>query len=291
MDATLYFGKVHIIEWLTAGDLKTGWALFDDLQPMGLMSMPQVEVGFVRVQTRVEFIAAVQDIVADFQNSGRLPLLHIETHGSLVGIGSTDTDGLTWSELMSELIPLNQLTGLRLWVVLAACEGLWGLRMAQPVTRAGFLALLGPNRTLKAGQLQVAVQRFYSTLFRDRNGNAAIDAMNAALAPEPAAFGIVNAEMLFMQVWQAFLADQCTEPELSRRVDGIIFRNAARFREEHGVEMPVEVTEETRRLAKLHVEAVDDQFTECRRHFFFIDLCPENDQRFPVTLESSRDSG
>jgi len=197
MDSRLYFGKVHIVEWLQADDLRTGRALLDELEPMGLSSNPRVDVSFVRIQDREEFIATLHSIAADFRSSGRLPLLHVETHGSPEGIGSTENDQLTWPELMSQLIPLNQLTGLRLWVVLAACEGIWGLKMAQPVERAAFLALLGPNRTITAGHLEVAVQRFYRTLFLNGNGNAAIDAMNATLLPEPVAFGIVNAEVLF----------------------------------------------------------------------------------------------
>ena len=44
MDPSLYFGKIYIIEWLAAGDAKTGWELYDDLQPIGLVSTPQIDV-------------------------------------------------------------------------------------------------------------------------------------------------------------------------------------------------------------------------------------------------------
>lgn len=291
MDAKLYFGKIHIIEWLGARDLKTGWALFDELQPAALVSAPPVDVDFIRVQSRKEFVAAVRRIAEDFRDSGKLPLLHIETHGSDEGIGSTGSDGVSWSELMAELIPLNQVTGLRLWVVLAACEGLWGLKMAQPVPRAAFLALLGPNQPISAGKLQTAVLQFYRTLLRDPNGNAAIKAMNEAVAPEPAAFGIVNAETLFKDVYTAFLRDRCSEPELTRRVEGIARAAALRFKAEHGVELLTESAQQFRSLARQHVEAVDEHFTECRRHFFFTDLFPENEQRFSITLDDCQNAG
>lgn len=291
MDSSLYFGQIHIVEWLPAGELRTGWSLFNELEPMGLSSNPRVDVSFVRIQDREEFIETLRKISADFSSSGMLPLLHIETHGSLAGIGPTENDGLTWPELMSHLIPLNQLTGLRLWVVLAACEGIWGLKMAQPVERAAFLALLGPNRTIKAGQLEVAVQRFYRTLFVDGNGDAAIDAMNATLLPEPAAFGIVNVESLFSQVWQSYLVEECTEPRLSQRVEAIVAGNVSRYRAERGIEMPAEGIAEVRTLARRHIEAVNEQFSQCRRHFFFADLYPQNEERFPVTIESCRTAG
>lgn len=290
MDSSLYFGKIHILEWLPTGDLRTGWSLFNELEPIGLASTPRVDVSFVRIQSREEFIESLRTIAADFVNSGMLPLLHIETHGSQFGIGS-ETDGLTWPELMSHLIPLNQLTGLRLWVFLAACEGIWGLKMAQPVERAAFLALLGPNRPIKAGQLEVAVQRFYRAVFLDGNGNAAIESMNATLLPEPPAFGIVNAESLFSQVWQAYLTEECTEPRLSQRIEAIVARNVAGFRAEHGTEMPAAGMAQLRTLVRRHVESVDEQFSERRRHFFFLDLHPQNEDRFPVSIESCRTAG
>lgn len=288
MDAQLYFGKVHIVEWLGAADLKTGWALYDELEPAALVFKPSLGVTFTRVQNSQEFKAAVRHIAEDVRSSGKLPLLHIETHGSDQGIGSTSDDGLSWAEVMAELIPLNQITGLRLWVVLAACEGVWGMKMAQPVTRAAFLALLGPNQPISAGKLQAAVLQFYRTLLRDRNGNTAIQAMNEAVAPEPAAFSIVNAEKLFKDVYSAFLRDRCTEPELTRRVEKIASAAAARYKTEHGVDMPAETVRQFRDMARQHVESVDEHFTECRRHFFFADLFPENDQRFPITLEACR---
>ena len=104
MDQTIYLGKVYIIEWLAPGDAKTGWELFDELQPIGLMSKPSVEVCFKRVRTRDEFIAYIRTIPEDFRATGRLPLLHIEAHGFIDGICSTAGDEVVWPELMEELI-------------------------------------------------------------------------------------------------------------------------------------------------------------------------------------------
>lgn len=290
MDARLYFGKIYIIEWLRPGDLKTGWALFDELQPAGLMSAPPFEVDFRRVWSRAEFVAAIRATEDDFRSSGKLPLLHVETHGSSEGIGLTEREGVTWSELMAELIPLNQLTGLRLWVVLAACEGIWGLKMAQPVARAAFLALLGPNQPISAGKLQAAFLQFYRTILKERNGTAAILAMNEAVSPEPATFGIVNAEMLFKDVYAAYVRDRCSDSELTRRVEGMARAAARQFIAEHGAEMPRESEQQFRVLARQYLEASDERFDETKRHFFFTDLFPENEERFPITLGECRNA-
>lgn len=118
MDSKILIGKVHIVEWLRPDDIiKTGWDLFNEVQPIGIMSKPQVEVEFHRIATRAEFIALLRGFEVDFRATGRLPLLHIETHGNDDGIGVSSTEGFTFLELMEELIPLNRLTGLRLVVV------------------------------------------------------------------------------------------------------------------------------------------------------------------------------
>jgi len=285
MDAALFLGKVYIIEWLVEGDAKTGWDLFGELQPLGLMSKPKVDVSFTRVQNKAELIANVRSIAEDFRITRKLPLLHIETHGFEDGIGAANDDHILWPELMEELIPLNELTQMRLWIILAACEGWWGLKMAQPATRAAFLALLGPKKEISAGNLSTALQVFYRSIFADRNGNAAFDAMNNAVDPTNPTFEIVNAEMLFKLVYGEFL--KATAEELSVRVERIVAIEIARFKASKGGMWRHEV-EQAREMAHGHVHAFDAQFAHYRSQFFFIDLFPANEQRFPFTLDDCR---
>jgi hypothetical protein len=166
VDSTIYFGKIYIIEWLTPDDAKTGWELYQELQPIGIMSRPQVDVSFKRVRTRNEFIDYLRGVGNDFRETKKLPLIHIETHGLDVDghsaeICSVSDDAVLWPELMQELIPLNQLAGLRLLVLLASCDGMWGIQILQPVERAAFLALLGPKETIGAGALEHACTACY----------------------------------------------------------------------------------------------------------------------------------
>ena len=111
MDAKLYFGKVHIVEWLRPGDRRTGAELLDELEPLGIVSKPQVLTQLHRVATRADFVSMLRGIEAEFRATARLPVLHIETHGDHDGIGVSDVEGFTFHELMEELIPLNSLTG------------------------------------------------------------------------------------------------------------------------------------------------------------------------------------
>jgi len=135
MDNNLRLGVVHIVEWLRASDvIRTGWDLFNELGPLGIVSKPPVPVDFHRVETRSEFLRLLQQFEAQYRQNRRTPVLRMETHGGKDGIGGDD--GIEWAERMEALIPLNRLTGVNLVVVLAACEGFYGVQMLQPDRRA-----------------------------------------------------------------------------------------------------------------------------------------------------------
>lgn len=142
MDARIHFGKIYIIEWLAPGDRKTGWDLSEAISGVAEAHWPPVRVAFKRVKTRDEFVGYIRSVRDDFRETRLLPLLHVETHGITLdrpggphGIGSSVDDCVLWPELMQELIPLNELTQLRLFVTLAACEGIWAMQMLQPTER------------------------------------------------------------------------------------------------------------------------------------------------------------
>lgn len=282
MDRFLQIGHIHIVEWLPVGDARTGRELFDEIEPLGIVSQPRVAVSLQQVQSRTEFLAYLQFVREECQRTRQVPLLHIETHGFEDGIGASADEEILWPELRRELTPLNQLTALRLFVVVAACEGIWGLTMAQPTERAPFLALLGPDRTISAGELARRVLVFYRHLLRDRDGSEAIRSMNEAARSGDPLFGIVNAEMLFRDVFTAYLRDECSEQAIDARVERVVRETIRRFREAKGVGMWAHEIERIRKIARQEALDHERHFDDKRRHYFFIDLFLENDQRFPI---------
>ena len=173
----LSFGKIHIIEWLWrinpetgTPDRRTGQESHEEIRAM-LAATPDspVQVILHRVSSRAAFLVRLNRIEQDFRVTGRVPLLQIESHGD--GIGLSRNNGLTWPELMKALTPLNQATGVRLPVFLAACDGMWGIRMAQAMERAPFFALLGPNRKVTPGEVVRGMCAFYRKVIVDRDGS------------------------------------------------------------------------------------------------------------------------
>lgn len=284
MDAKLQFGSVHVVEWLRPGDRRTGTDLLDEIQPLGIVSKPEVLTRLHRVATRADFIGAIRTIEEEFRSTARVPVLHIETHGNYDGIGVSEKDGFTFPELMDELIPLNTLTRLRLIVVMSACLGIWAIKMLQPITRAACLAVIGPNRKLEGHELARGFQTFYRTIFRTGDGNAAYKEMNDAVNPSKPTFGMANAEMLFSDVYRDYLHYRCSPAEIDERSKRSMHCLLWKYFIDHGKPMPLLVYEYFKTATRRNIESHDEHFDRFRQHFFMIDFYSENDRRFPITL-------
>ena len=206
MDNRLTLGKVHIVEWLNQGDDRTGWKLFDDLQPLGIKSDPRVEVDFHRIETAGELLGLLLEFTEEYRRERRTPLLHLETHGERDGIGAREQE-LAWRDLAETLAPLNRLTGVNLVIILAACWGFYGVQMLRPnFGPAAFRGLIAPHRKLDEKEVLKGCLAFYRTVFSRMNGDDALKTMNDAIDPMRETFWHVSAETAFMLAFQNYLA-------------------------------------------------------------------------------------
>jgi hypothetical protein len=291
MDNRLELGVVHIVEWLRASDvIRTGWDLFNELEPLGIVSNPQVPVDFHRVETRAQFLGLLKEFEEEYRQSGRSPVLQIDTHGSEDGIGGDES--IEWPELMEAFIPLNRLTGVNLVVVLAACEGFYGVQMLQPDRRAAaFRGLLAPHIEVSTGNMQKAFPAFYRALFGRLDGDTALKAMNDAVNTSQDTFWLISAEDVFKTVNRSHFEEHCTPEALARRRDRLISRLVRRYRAQCGLEPSPQLAEQWYAQATAHLMNQRDLFERLRREYFFINAFPENDARFDVTFEQCWPTG
>jgi hypothetical protein len=286
MDNQMTLGVVHIVEWLSAGDAKTGRALFDNLEPLGKASKPEVPVTYSSISTRAEFIALLRRFEDEFRANGRIPVLHIETHGSPDAIGLSADNAIVWGDLMEELIPLNRLTHLRLVVILAACEGFWGVQMLQPGRgAAAFRGLIGPNREVKDWEVLTACMAFYRTVFTKMNGDNAIKAMNDAVDRAKETFWTISPETAFKVVFKGYLKGEGSPEAIERRLVKVEADALAKRRADGLPDMFKRDIERGRERLRAHLSDHRAAFEKFRREFFFVDLYPENDARFDVKFE------
>ena len=286
MENRLSFSKIHITEWLwkinpNTGepDRRTGHETYRELKAILTETGSRMQAVLHRVGSRAAFLSRLKRIEQDFKTSRKVPLLQIETHGDGDGIGLTDDDGLSWPELMEALTPLNVATGVRLPVVLASCHGIWGIKMAQPMERAPFMALLGPNRRVSPGEVVRGMRAFYRGVFEHNDGNRAMRMLNDIVDPDKVTFGIFNCEKLFTDVWNRYLAEASKPGTAEARVEVMM----ARGRAECGP-LPPAHNERARAMMCDNITDHPKHFENSKRHFFMIDRYPENAARFNVQI-------
>ena len=288
MDNRLTLGKVHIVEWLNQGDDRTGWKLFDDLQPLGVKSDPRVEVDFYRIETVDELLGLLLVFTEEYRRERRTPLLHLETHGEQDGIGARGQE-LAWRDLAEMLAPLNRLTGVNLVIILAACWGVHGVQMLRPkFGPAAFRGLIAPQRKLYEKEVLKGCLAFYRTVFSRMNGNDALKAMNDAVDPMRETFWHVSAETAFMLAFQNYLAGDGSPEGADLLADDFATRREARIAAKCGFPVPPEDVEQWRHAARTFLMNHDARFEMERRKFFYIDEYPENDARFDFALADCR---
>lgn len=279
----LYFSSVKIIESLKPDEQRTGWNLFEELQPIGLMSKPQVTCEFTSLQTVGELRQRLAEIRDEVRTTGRVPILQLETHGNRDGIGLANDDFVPWPVLRPWLTEINEATRLNLFVLLSACHGADLVQVVQPSERAAVLALIGPKRVMYPPELQKASIAFYRTMFEKLDAPTAWKAMNATIDPDPknTTFAVFVARFNFRYVMHNFLKVRETEAGLAAAEARIEAMAAAQG-------MPQWFIDQQRPALRSFLRDFEDHYEATKRHYFFIDLYPENAARFPVTLDECR---
>ena len=277
------FHDIHILESLTGGfSRRTGTRLHEMIEPLALAYSRQVDVHHRWIATQQELFDRLAAIATDVRDRARVPILHLETHGSPRGLQLASGEFVTWDHLRPALTDINIGARLNLFVMVAACDGLDLLTILRPTHRATARIIIGPNRTLTDGEVERANLAFYTTLFEMSDGIAAYNAMNDAIeAPSETRkelFTTMSAEVMFYSVMRGYFRKYGSEAQIAARVEGLIAPLALLGLAPHELA-------KRRSLGRAELGRHRAHFQEYLERFFFFDLQPENRERFNITFE------
>lgn len=106
---SLLFHSVEIIDSIPENESQTAIHLREDL--LDLCTPEQSwTVKYDKCGTRSDFFERLEIVADDANKSQRIPILHIECHGSGEGIKLTDKTVVPWAQLVSPLCSLNYAT-------------------------------------------------------------------------------------------------------------------------------------------------------------------------------------
>ncbi len=158
--------NIWIIEWLSTGERPTGSELHRWME----QQRPKWSI-YNRCSSKLEVIHSIERATYSAQQSGMVPILHIEAHGGDAGLApSNDARGefLSWPELTIPLQQLNLATNCNLIVVVAACLGFAAIQALTKGPRAPAVALVGPDATLSPSDMLLGAKEFYRR-FKDES--------------------------------------------------------------------------------------------------------------------------
>lgn len=242
-------GAIHVIESLSANDLKTGTALSTVLPPL-VQGAVDIEICFHTCGSAAEMNATLSRIESHVRKTGRPPVLHFETHGAVdetktkaIGLSLANGDVVEWVRLKPALAAINVASRMNLLVIAQACIGLdLSFVFDDVCRRAAAWGVMGPTRLLSPPEIHAANRVFYEELVQSLDGGVALRRTQQRV---PHTYAVTLAEELFLGAF---------EREIRRRPQTI----------------PI----------------LRDIFHGARREFFFIDLCPDHEARFPVGFET-----
>jgi hypothetical protein len=158
----LRYNSVYIVEWLYAHDRKTGQELRDFLN----LNKPEIQVVLIEVQSKADFLGALQRIAGEVERDRSLPLLQIEAHGGPDASGYYGPGPTGQQEMLSfddSCIPFNRInraSRANLILFSAACWG-HGALMAGAEGPLPFMAIVGPTDSVCPKPLFEASKEFF----------------------------------------------------------------------------------------------------------------------------------
>lgn len=270
-----YFSCVYIVQFLSSHDtLKTGRELFDYLQPYA--SAVEIGLEFHDVRTATDFLSALEVIAEHCRRTGSGPLLHLETHATVDGIGINNAEFIPWGSLKEPLTELNRLSRMNLLVTLAACHGFNLVKALRPGDESPVWALFGPIEQVLPSDIRQGFQSFYRSLLEEPDLNAAIHALKEADRSYPEAWLFENAELFFAKTYGSYLDEHIGPETLLEREEGIV-----RSLCERGV-LDTPALRQSIRAMYADQYAIFEVF---KRRFLMLGRFPENESRFSITLE------
>ncbi|MGE5176790.1 MAG: hypothetical protein ACM3JJ_10490 [Hyphomicrobiales bacterium] len=272
--------RIYVIEALSPGELRTGTDLFENEFAQRTQHNREFHAALARTDTKAEFSAALTHAEQECRERGWQPMLHIDAHGSVEGLGFPSGEFMPWGEMKEAITAINVASRNNLVVVLAACMGIHLISIIGTHDRAAAFAIISTAIEVEAGDVAVSFRAFYNEMFRTRDGAAALQRLNDALPGAPPRYGIVHSETMFLDAFQHYVDTRLSPEEVVRRMERLE-RDSRGSRAMHAGEIQARRESITRAL----VDGLQPEFEKARDHFFMVDLEPANRERFPVSFD------
>jgi len=278
MKIDLFFNRIYVIESLLDDERKTGKHLYENKLMHLNAKYPNVSCKLHQIVTKQEFL----DLLGEIENAciadAVFPIIHLECHGSEFGLQMANKEFIDWEDLREELIAINTACRLNLLVTVAACSGAYLIFTARRMDAVPFFAVIGVEKEISNLDLEAGFNAFYGKFFESLDGDKAIEALNDEALKKGHRFRMYTARFLFIKGFKDYYRKYCQGKGKRKTIEDL---TTSAMKDPSVASKGVKVV---RDYYKDALSRPDEDIAVLKEKFFFIDLVPENNDRFPISF-------
>ncbi len=273
---------IAIIDLVPEDELQTGRKLEENINDYINEYELKYACELYKCVDRSQFTDTLNTIKQRLIDTGKIPLIHIEGHGSKEGISTPDKDIILWSDLFKLLREINLLAQNNLFVSSGACLSGYAMKEVKILEPSPLVCLLAPVQEVQAGKVIDAFSVFYKLFLNpDEDLNNAIDRFHKET--EGTEYLFIWAQQFFNNGARSYFlnrfnakARQCLlEAQLSvamKNIRGALLSVARKY------------------FKKNMKSSIYKILTKSHKKFMMIDIYPENADRFPFNAQELEES-
>lgn len=275
------FSRIYVIESLDEG--YTGRQLYDDYLKDLEYRHEWLEVEYKPVCDIAEFARVLDQVATTFIKDEKVPLLHLEAHGSENGLHLKSGECLEYGRLAESLRRINLLTCDSLFISIAACKSMYSAQrfLGTFLEPTPFCGLLGSFVDMTSGEMMDAFKAFYEELFVSSDAYRSLVRAREACPEVGKEFTLYPSEYLFLIACKNYYITECTEAKIDERIDRMIQSG-------HRGQLAHLSDEEFRKTLRTKLGSDGqkrESFEKAKKRFFMHDQCPANLERFSPTYD------
>lgn len=217
------FSSVWVIQSLRETDFKSGKQIHNMIQTLAKGKYSWLQVEFVEVDDKKGLFETLSRIKSSFQDTGKIPLIHFETHGDQDGLELRSGEFVPYTDLCPLFREINILTKNNLFIVSATCHGghLAFLLHGSITEPCPFWGILGETERVSQLDVVSGYSAFYRELLDSVNINSALCKLNEAVS-DGVEFEVWNSEYLFMLAFKYYLENTSTPDAMEQRTEALL---------------------------------------------------------------------
>lgn len=259
-----------VIDAVPETELQTGKQIYRAIQD----SLSQGEKVFSckihRCESSNELFDILEKVLSDTKETGSVPLIHLDGHGSSDYFVLPDQSRVSWNDIFSVFRNINIATKNNLFFTSGACYSAFAYKAASILEKCPVFGLLCPAKTVPAGEIMDGYVVFYKSLIGSGGLKQAF--IDFAEVTTPLNYSIIFSQRLFENAAYNYITQECMGRGKQKRIEGLL----TKAKKESALSTRQARTAIKKDLKKSQAPAL----TKFYKIFMMIDLYPENKNRY-----------